>query len=232
MWPEGAALGKRFHWGSFDGPLVQVVGVARDADYVMPGEEPKPVVYMPLTQERRSEMTLQLRTTASVETTRRAVWDMLRRSVPTLPPPPVVRMSDDMAVTLLPVRAGAMLLGAFGGLALLLAAAGIYGVASFSVARRTREIGIRAALGATRARLMRIVLWESGWRVGVGALAGVVLTIGVGAGLSRVLYGVRPLDPAVLLGVVLVIAIVAVAAAFAPARRAAGADPMTAIRTE
>jgi ABC-type antimicrobial peptide transport system permease subunit len=141
-------------------------------------------------------------------------------------------MSDDMAITLLPVRAGATLLGAFGGLALLLAAAGIYGVASYSVARRTREIGIRAALGATRSRLMGIVLLESGRRVGIGALVGVVLTVGVGAGLSRVLYGVRPLDPVVLVGVVVLIAAVAVVATFAPARRAAAADPMAAMRSE
>jgi ABC-type antimicrobial peptide transport system permease subunit len=79
---------------------------------------------------------------------------------------------------------------------------------------------------------MGIVLLESGWRVGVGALVGVILTIGVGAGLSRVLYGVRPLDPVVLAGVVVLITVVALVATFAPARRAAAADPMVAMRSE
>ena len=232
LWPDGAALGKRFHWGASDGPLVEVIGIARDADYVMPGEDPKTVVYVPFGQEPRHEMTLQLRTTASVATVRRAAWDMLHATVPALPPPPVTRMVDDMAITLLPVRLGAALLGAFGGIALLLAAAGIYGVASHSVARRTREIGIRAALGATRARLVRMVLWESGRRVGAGAVFGLLATIGAGAALRRVLYGVQALDPLVLGGVALVITAVAILATLAPAGRAARADPVTAMRTE
>jgi hypothetical protein len=232
LWPEGDAVGKRFHWGAADGEIVEVVGIARDADYVMPGEDPKTVIYVPFAQELRREMTVQLRTSASLATTRRALWDMLRATVPSLPPPPVTRMVDDMAVTLLPVRWGAVLLGAFGGVALLLAAAGIYGVASHSVARRTREIGIRAALGATRSRLVRMVLWESGRRVAVGAVVGLLATVAVGAGLQRVLYGVRPLDPIVLGGVALIIGAVAVLASLVPAGRAAGADPVTAMRTE
>ncbi len=232
FWPDGDALGKRFHWGSFDGPLVEIVGISRDADYVMPGEDPKPVVYVPLAQEMRDEMTLQVRTAASVATARRAIWDLLRTTVPTLPPPPVARLADDMAITLLPVQIGAALLGAFGGLALLLAAAGIYGVASYSVARRTREIGIRAALGASRGMLLRMVLSESGRRVGIGAAIGLVATVGIGVAMSRVLYGVHPFDPVVLVSVTLIVAAVAVLATIAPARRAAGADPVSAMRAE
>jgi hypothetical protein len=211
---------------------VQVVGIANDAAYVSPGETPKAVVYMPLAQEQRSEMTLQLRTASDVGTVRRAVWDMLRQETPALPPPPVVRMTEDMAITLLPVKLGAGLLGAFGLVALILAAAGIYGVAAYSVARRTREIGVRAALGATRAQLVRMVLWESGRRVAVGTGIGVLLTIGLATLLSRVLYGVHPLDGIVLLGVVAMIGVIALLATLGPARRAARADPVAAIRSE
>jgi predicted permease len=232
LWPNTSALGKRFHWGSAEGPLVEVVGIARDADYVSRGEAPKTVVYMPLAQEARAEMTLQLRASANVAAVRRAVWDMLRTMAPALPPPSVVAMTDEMAITLLPVQAGATLLGSFGALAMLLAAAGIYGVASYSVARRSREIGVRAALGATRRQLVTMVLWESGRRVGAGAVAGVVLTIGVGLALSRVLYGIRAIEPVVLLAVPAFIAVVAVAATLAPARRAARANPVVAIRSE
>jgi predicted permease len=232
LFPAGDALGKRLHWGAADGPLLEVVGIARDVAYVMPGETPKPVVYVPAAQEGRREMVLQLRTAADLAGTRRAVWAMLRDLVPALPPPPVTRMADDMAITLLPVRLGAALLGAFGALALLLAAAGIYGVTAYSVARRTREIGIRAALGATRARVMRMVLWESGRRVGIGAGAGLLATIAVSAALSRVLYGVQSVDAMVLGGVALVIAAVAIMATLPPAQRAARTDPVIAMRTE
>src|SRR5206468_4553497 len=97
-------------------------------------------------------------------------------------------------------------------IALVLASAGIYGVAAYFVASRTRELGVRAALGATRTRLMRMVVVDSGRHVAVGAGLGLLATIGVGAALSRFLYGVRPLDPVVLLGVAAVITIVAVVA--------------------
>ena len=232
LWPGANALGKRLHWGGPDAPLVEVVGIARDADYVSPGETPKPTIYMPYTQEQRGEMTLHLRTDADLPSVRRAIRTVLDAWAPALPPPPVVRMADDMAITLLPVRAGAVLIGVFGILALVLAATGIYGVAAYSVARRRREIGIRAALGATRARLIRMVLWESGRRVVAGAVIGSLFTIAVAAGLSRVLYGVRPVDPVVYGAVVLVSLGVALFAALGPARRAAAADPVAAMRRE
>jgi predicted permease len=232
FWPEGDALGKRFHWGSVDGPLVQVVGVARDANYVMPGEAPKATIYVPLAQEPRGEMVLQLRTTADLATTRRGIWSLVHDIAPSLPPPPVVAMSDDMSITLLPVRAGAVLLGTFGLVALVLAAAGIYGVASYSVASRTREIGVRAALGATRSMIVRMVMLESGRRVGIGLAAGLLATLGAGFGISRILYGVRPFDPAVLGGVIGTIGAVALLGTLAPARRAARADPVIAMKAE
>ena len=231
LWPNGEALGKRFLWG--DGRLYQVVGIARDANYVMPGEAPKATLYLPFAQAgNRAEMTLQLRTSADVATIRRAVWALLRDAAPRLPPPPVVRMVDDMAITLIPVRLGALLLGSFGALALVLAAAGIYGVASYSVSSRTREIGIRAALGATRMRIIVMVLWENGRRVAVGTTIGIAVAMLVGFGLSTVLYGVRPADPLALGGVVGTIALVGAAASFGPARRAANADPVRSIRSE
>jgi predicted permease len=232
FWPEGDALGKRFHWGSTDGPLVQVVGIARDANYVMPGEAPKATVYVPLAQEPRGEMVLQLRTNADLATTRQAVWRLVDDVAPSLPPPPVVSMTDDTAVTLLPVRAGAVVLGAFGLVALILAAAGIYGVASYSVASRTREIGVRAALGATRSMIVRMVLLESGRRVGIGLAVGLIATLGAGVVISKVLYGVNAFDPLVIGGVIATIGLVAFVGTLAPARRASRADPVIAMRAE
>ena len=231
LWPGGDVLGKRFKWGGER--LYQVVGISRDANYVMPGESPKATVYLPFAQaEHRAEMTLQMRTTADVAGMRRAIWALLRDAAPQLPPPPVARMVDDMSITLLPVRLGALFLGTFGALALVLAAAGIYGVASYSVSRRTREIGIRAALGATRSRIIGMVLWENGRRVATGTVIGLAVAILIGIGLSSVLYGVRAVDPLALGGVVAAIAMVAAAASIGPARRAANADPVRSIRSE
>ena len=117
-------------------------------------------------------------------------------------------------------------------LALILAACGIYGVASYSVASRTREIGIRAALGASRARLLRMVLSESSRRVALGAGIGLLASIAIAALLGRVLYGVHALDALVLGGVSVTIAVAAIVATIAPARRAALTNSMEAIRAE
>ncbi|HEU4631989.1 MAG TPA: ABC transporter permease [Gemmatimonadaceae bacterium] len=231
-WPGERAVGKRFRWGGVDGAEVTVVGVARDANHKMPGEDPLPFVYLPHAQEFRGEMVLQLRAASPPPALRDAIWATLRELVPTLPPPPVRAMREDMAITQLPVRLGAELAGAFGLVALLLAAVGIYGVTAYSVERRTREIGIRSALGATRQRVVRMVVMESLRTVLGGAAAGLVLALAAGLLLSRVLYGVQPFDPVVLAGVPVVIAAAAVLASLVPARRAAAVDPVTAIRTE
>ncbi|HYW31581.1 MAG TPA: FtsX-like permease family protein, partial [Gemmatimonas sp.] len=163
-------------------------------------------------------------------TTREAVWNMLEVAVPTLPPPPITTMSEDMSITLLPIRAGAMLLAALGAVALLLAASGIYGVTSFAVARRTREIGIRAALGAIPSRLVGLVVLDSMRPVRTGLMIGLVLAVAAAVGLSRLLYGVQPVDPVVLLGVSVVLLFVAAVASVLPAWRAASVNPVTAMR--
>lgn len=231
-WPDGDAVGKRIRWGAPDGPLLEVVGVARDAKYVSPGESPRVFAFIPLAQSERGDMTMHLRTTGGITAVRDQVWSMLRAEMPTLPPPTVTTLESDMSITLLPIRAGAALLGALGFVALMLAAAGIYGVTAYAVARRTREIGIRAALGAGQARLLGMVIRESLRPVSTGLVVGLVLALAAAFGLSRVLYGVRPIDPLVLSGVTLTLVIVALAAAFGPAWRASSADPSIAMRAE
>jgi ABC-type antimicrobial peptide transport system permease subunit len=125
-----------------------------------------------------------------------------------------------------------MLSGFFGALALLLAALGLYGVISYSVARRRNEIGVRMALGATRARIIRLVLGEVGRLVSVGVALGVLLALGATRLVATFLYGVEPNDPAMLALAAFTLAAVAIGAALIPARRAARLDPMVALREE
>jgi ABC-type antimicrobial peptide transport system permease subunit len=141
-------------------------------------------------------------------------------------------LSEEIAFALLPARLGATLLGAFGAVALLIAASGIYGVTSYVVSRRTKEIGIRSALGAPRSRLLSLIIGEGMRTVAIGAAIGLVLAMAVGTLLSRVLYGISPIDPTMLLGVPAVLATVALVACWVPARRAARVDPVTAMRAE
>ena len=125
-----------------------------------------------------------------------------------------------------------LLLAIFGAIALLLATIGIYGVISFSVSRRTREIGLRMALGATPARLRRLVLAESAKLAFAGTVAGVPAAVLVAHWMSTLLFAVTPADPVTLAGVALLLTLVALAAGYFPARRAMRVDPMAALRCE
>ncbi|MBC8089174.1 MAG: ABC transporter permease [Phycisphaerae bacterium] len=231
-WPNQQAVGKHFRWGGPEGSLVEVVGIARDGDYNMPGETRKPFVYLAFSQQPRADMILQLKTGTALPTVRESIWKLLREEVPSLPPPTVVRMQDDMVLTLLPVKVGGIMLAILGGVALLLAAAGIYGVTTYAVARRTREMGIRAALGANRAKLLQTITAETLRPVVLGVTFGVLLSIVTAFALGRVLYGVHAFDPLVLSTVVVLLGAVAGVASIIPAWRAATTDAMQAIRTE
>jgi len=137
-----------------------------------------------------------------------------------------------MRIVLLPAQLAAGLLGAFGLLALGIASIGIYGVASYEVAQRTRELGIRAALGATTRDLLELVLGQSMRIVAVGALVGLLLASGAARLLTTQLYGVRPTDPVTFLAMPAFLGLVALVATFIPARRATRVDPAIALRSE
>jgi len=149
---------------------------------------------------------------------------------PNLPVPNIQTMTQTIGTSLYAPRMGAVLLSIFGALALALASLGVYGVRAFSIARRTRELGIRVALGADKARVFSLVIREGMWLVGIG------LVIGLGGGLyaSRVvksfLVGVGARDPATFAGAPLVLCLVALLACYLPARRAMRVDPIVALR--
>ncbi|HYJ78067.1 MAG TPA: ABC transporter permease [Longimicrobiaceae bacterium] len=229
---DGQGVGKQVSMEGPQGPWATIVGVVRDAKYVTLGEDPRAMLYLPLAQSYGDEMVLHVRTAGDPAALARPVAAAAQALDPALPLAEPGTMRDQLRVALLPARIGAWVLGAFGTLALLLAAVGIYGVISYAVSQRTREIGIRAALGAGRAAIVRLVLADSFRVVAVGLAVGLALALLAGRAASTWLYGVSPADPAVLLGTPLVLAAVALLASWVPARRAARADPMLALRAE
>jgi ABC-type antimicrobial peptide transport system permease subunit len=141
-------------------------------------------------------------------------------------------MEDQLSWTFFAPRMAAIMLSAFGMLALVLSATGIYGVMAYAVSRRTREIGIRMAIGATQAQVLASVARSAGILIGVGLMLGLAMALGAGRLLERILYGVKPTDP-VTFGIVFAIMLgVGAAATFIPARRATRIDPMQALRQE
>src|SRR6185369_8246961 len=132
-------IGKRFRWGGAEGDLTEVVGVARDAKYNSYGEDPTAFVYLPLAQHYQSQMIAHVRV-ASSSVTPTMLRSAVRETDATLPPPAVKPLSEEIALALWPARIGALMLGLFGGVALIIAASGIYGVTSYAVSRRTKEI--------------------------------------------------------------------------------------------
>jgi ABC-type antimicrobial peptide transport system permease subunit len=141
-------------------------------------------------------------------------------------------MSERMDLSLSSRRTSMLLANAFGGVALFLAALGIYGVLAYLVARRTREIGIRVALGSTRAGVLKLVLREGFQLVAIGLLLGMIGAASLQKAVASEIYGLRALDPLVLASVMALLAIVALAACAVPARRAMRVDPMVALRSE
>jgi predicted permease len=232
FWHGGDAVGKRFNFGSPDDPYWTVIGVAADGKYNTLGEEPKPVVYRPLMRDYNSNVTL----VARVEGDPRGALASLRDAVgsldPTLPIYSPKTLTEHMNIPLFPARMAAMVLGSFGVLALLLAAIGIYGVMSYVVAGRTREIGLRMALGADRRSVLRLSVGQGMTLAVIGLGVGLALALAAARLLTSQLYGVSPTDPATFAGVVALLASVAFLACYLPARRATKVDPMIALRYE
>ncbi len=234
FWPDRSALGQRVSVDGPDGPWRTVVGVVRDAKYNSVGEDTPPFLYLPHGQQPRASMVLHVRAAdgATAVALRRSVRALVTRLDPLLPPPAVADVTDDMAVSLLPARIGAGVTAVVGVVALLLAAVGIYGVVAFAVARRTREIGVRAALGAAPVKLVRTMMQETGRPVIVGLAVGIALALGAGRLMASVLYGVGAVDGLTLVVTPLVLGTAALVAAYLPARRAVRVSPTVALRAE
>ena len=232
-WPGRDPIGGRLKFGRFADPTPwhTVVGVVGDVRY-REWSGVRPDIYVPFAHWNFSRMDLLVRSKGRPESILPAVRAAVRELDPEQPLASEATMERVVRDATGGARFTAALLSAFGGAALLLAAVGIAGVVGGWAAARTREFGIRMALGAGPGEVARLVLGHAFGLVGIGLAAGLLLSAGATRGLARLLYGVRPGDPGFLFGAAALLAAVALAAAYGPARRASRSDPIRALRQE
>jgi predicted permease len=237
VWPHENPVGQILELGdSVADPATErltVIGVARDSKYRWIGEAPRSFILVPYAQAPLADVRYFLRAAAgrgagTAAAVRSAVRDV-NRQLPLIDVAPLTRYAD---LGLLPQRLVASLGGLLGGVALLLAAIGVYGITSQAVASRTKEIGIRVALGADTRRIERLVLGHGARVALTGGAIGVAAALGVAQLVRSMLFGVSPADPIAFGGAVVALAAIALVASLAPARRAARLDPVTALRAE
>jgi macrolide transport system ATP-binding/permease protein len=232
LWPGESAIGKQFRRGVPTEPAFEVIGVADDVRAAGLDRVPPPLVYVALWERSPEAGAIAIRATLPPA----LAYDLLRESVraidPTIPISNVATMAQIESDSTAQRRFQTLLVGAFAGAALLLAAIGIYGVVSYSIALRTNEIGLRIALGA-QPQQVRAMIVRAGLRpIAIGLVAGVVAALALGRLVAALLFGTEATDPVTFVSVTCIIAAVALAASWVPARRAAGIAPLTALRHE
>lgn len=228
---DGDPIGRTFTFDGDDMPIT-VVGVIRGIRHGGPEAAVRPQVFVPYAQSDQPAADIVVRSAAGQAALVPQVQEAIRAAVPTAllyEPQTLARHFSRLTAQR---RFNMVVLGLFGALALLIAAVGIYGLMAFLVAQRTREFGVRLALGAAPRGVLRLVLGRALWLVGLGLAIGLVLAVALERLVRAFLYEARPYDPAVYATVVVLLGLVGVAAALGPARRAARVDPIVALRAE
>ena len=231
FWPDQDPLGKRFKFYG-DNDFVQVIGVAHDAKYATLGEDPQPYIYLPLIQNPSPAVTLFFRTTSDPNNLLGTVRKQVQALDPNLPLVNVWPIGEVIHQALWAARFSAGLLSVFAFVAVLLCAVGIYGVVGYTVGLRVREIGIRLALGAQPSDVALMILRQSATTLCVGLAIGLACAFVLARFISNLLYGMTGTSPAAFLLTALLLAAVGLLASYVPARRAAGVDPLLAVRNE
>jgi predicted permease len=225
------AIGKRISFRD-KGPFIRIVGVAGDGKYFNIAEEPRSFLWTTTAQDYTSSVILVVRTNGNPESVLGAVRAELHSLDPNLPLFDVKTLTEHMRFALFPARIAATVLGVFGLVALVLAAIGIYGITSYAVAQRTREIGIRMALGAQLSDVMKLILTHGVKLTVIGVCLGLLGAYLVTRAITSVLYGVSATDPLTFAGVSVLLIAVALIACYVPARRATRVDPLVALHYE
>jgi ABC-type antimicrobial peptide transport system permease subunit len=217
-----------------DGPGHQflIVGVAESGKYVTLTEDPAPVVYWPIAQRGNSDTVLLVRSNRSPSEMIPAVRKAIASVDPALPVFSLSTWSDALGLVTFPARAATIALGVLGALAMMLAITGIFGMASYTVSKRMRELGIRVALGAQNQHVLRAALGRTVVLLGAGSVAGLVLGVAASRVLASIVYQASASDPLVILGVVSTMAFIGLLSAAIPARRALSAEPARLLRDE
>jgi predicted permease len=232
-WPGESALGKRVTFGEpEEDAWMTVVGVVADVRQRSLTAEPRPQIYGAQTQAGLEAMALLVGSTLPAASLEPALRGTVRAIDPAVPVSDVRALTEVRSASIATERFRTVVLAAFALLALALAAIGVYGVISYGVAQRSREIGIRMALGARRSEILRLVVGESMATVGIGIIAGALAAVGLSRFLASLLYAVRPDDPTTFVAISCLIAAVALAASLVPARRAMRVDPAGTLRAE
>jgi predicted permease len=232
FWPGEDPIGKRFSAGSPESPEMQVIGVTEDGKYAGLNEDPKPFFYRPLWQSYSGSTYVIVRAATDPQKLLASVRREVGQLDPHLPIGTARTLVEKMSLPLLPARLAASVLGSFGLLALGLAAIGIYGVMSYAVSKRRREMGIRMALGAQKADVLKVILGEGMTLVATGVAVGLLASLAMTRLMTSLLFGVSATDPLTFALIASLLMFVALVACYLPARLATEVDPMVALRYE
>ena len=232
-WPNENPLGKRFSFAGASGQKpFQVVGIAGDIRNFALGEAPQPAAYFPIRQMPPDDAFLVVQARGSPQALVSMVRDAVRSVDMHEPISSFATMNQLISQSVSGPRIRSIVLGTFGGLALLLAIVGIYAVMSYAVTERTHEIGVRMALGAQRGNVLWMVIREGMVLAGIGIIIGVCGALALTSFLRSLLFEIKPSDAVTFVGVAVLLAAVTLLACYIPARRAMRVDPMVALRYE
>ncbi len=229
FWPQGDAIGHRFRFFGQDDPL-EIVGVVADSKFGTLGEAPVSCAYTPMSQAYAGQVSLEVWTAGDPSAALGTLRSVVQGMDPNLPLTGVTTMSQVLDQSLAVARMGAITLGAFGLLALVLAAIGLYGVMAYLVTQRTQEIGVRMALGASAGDVRRMVVRQGMTLAVTGIVVGVLAGLALGRAASGLLYNVGAVDPVTFVVIPLMLGVVALVATLVPAHRATRIDPLLALR--